>query len=147
MQDETQTRAKARDDAGWTRQAESAAENAKSAVDAASATVKQNARRIVEQQKNVGADRMDDVARAVHGAARDIEQGLPQAADLVEDAAARLEAAAASLRERSIDDLLRGLNDFARDRPAAFFGGAVVTGLALSRFLKSSPARGGKQRS
>jgi len=147
MQDESRTHANPRDDGGWARQAESAAENAKSTVDVASATVRQSARRIAELQKDAGADRIEDVARAVHGAARDIEQGMPQAADLVEDAAARLEAAAASLRERSVDDLLRGLNDFARNRPAAFFGGAVLAGFALSRFFKSSPARGAEQRS
>lgn len=144
MQDESQTRANPRDDGGWTRQAESVIENAKSSIDAGSETVKESARRIAEQQKNAGADRIDEVARAVHGAAREIEQGLPQAANLVEDAAARMEAAAASLRERSIDDVLRGLNDFARERPATFFAGAVLAGFALSRFLRSSPAHGGE---
>jgi hypothetical protein len=142
MQDERRTRAKPRDDGGWTRQAESAAENVKSSIDAGSETLKESARRIAEQQKNVGVDRIEELARAVHGAAREIEQGLPQAANLVEDAAARMEAAAASLRERSIDDVVRGLNDFARQRPATFFAGAVLAGFALSRFLRSPPAHG-----
>jgi hypothetical protein len=63
---------------------------------------------------------------------------MPQAAGLIHDAATRLEGAAASLRDRSVDDLLRSLNDFARNQPAAFFGSAVLAGFALSRFLKSS---------
>jgi hypothetical protein len=139
MPAESQTRANP--DGGWTR-AESAAGNAEGAFDAALGTVKDSARRIAEQKKNVGADRLDEVARAVHGAARDIQQGLPQAAEFVEDAAARLEAAAAALRARSIDDVVRGLNDFARDRPAAFFAGTVLAGFALTRFFKSSAAGG-----
>ncbi len=77
-------------------------------------------------------------SRIVLGAAHEIEQELPQAAGFVHDAATKLEGAAASLRERSVDDLIRSLNNFARTQPAAFFGGAVLAGFALSRFLKSS---------
>jgi hypothetical protein len=49
------------------------------------------------------------------------------------------------LRERSLDDLMQSFGRFARTQPATFFGGAVVAGFALSRFLKSSadaPSRG-----
>ena len=105
---------------------------------AASVTVKERARNVAEQQKQAGADQIGGVARAVHGAAREIEQNMPQAAGFIHDAATRLEGAAASLRERSVDDLMRSLNDFARTQPAVFFGGALLAGFALSRFLKSS---------
>jgi hypothetical protein len=54
------------------------------------------------------------------------------------DGGAKCRGPASSLRERSIDDLVRSLNNFARNQPAAFFGGAVLAGFALSRFLKSS---------
>jgi hypothetical protein len=120
----------------WQRQTTSAAETAKTALEAGSVTVKQGARKLAEQQKQAGADQIGGVARA--GAAREIEQKMPQAAGFIHDAAARLEGAAASLRERSVDDLMRSLNDFARTQPAVFFGGAVLAGFALSRFLKSS---------
>jgi hypothetical protein len=148
MQDETHMGSNPRGYAGgeWKRQALSAAEEAKTALDAASGTAKERARRIAEQQKQVGADQIGGVARAVHGAAREIEQELPHAAGFIHDAAAKLEGAAASLRERSVDDLIRSLNNFARSQPAAFFGGAVLAGFALSRFLKSSAEPGGEQR-
>jgi len=133
------------DDGAWRQQAASAADNAKNAFDAASAGVKQRARKIAERQKDAGADQIDGVARAVHGAAHEIERELPQAAGFVEDAAARLEGLAASMRQRSIDELLRGLNNFARAQPAALFGGAVLAGFALSRFLKSSTEAGGER--
>jgi hypothetical protein len=130
----------------WKRQASSAAEEAKTALDAASGTAKERARRIAEQQKQVGADQIGGVARAVHRAAREIEQELPHAAGFIHDAAAKLEGAAASLRERSVDDLIRSLNNFARSQPAALFGGAVLAGFALSRFLKSSSGHSGEPR-
>jgi hypothetical protein len=42
---------------------------------------------------------------------------------------------------RNIDDLVGGVEDFARQRPVAFMGGAMVAGFALARFMKSSSAR------
>jgi hypothetical protein len=144
MQDDSHTSSNPRGYAGskWKRQTTSAAEDAKTAFDAASVTVKERARKVAEQQKQAGAEQIGGVARAVHGAARELEQKMPQAAGFVHDAAARLEGAAASLRERSVDDLIRSLNNFARSQPAAFFGGAVLAGFALSRFLKSSAEPG-----
>jgi hypothetical protein len=147
MQDDSYTGSSRQGDGGaeWKRRASSAAEDAKASLDAASITVKERARRVAEQQKKTGADQIGGVARAVHEAAREIQQEMPQAAGFVHDAAAKLEGAAASLRERSIDDLVRSLNNFARNQPAAFFGGAVLAGFALSRFLKSSAEPSGEQ--
>ena len=138
MQDETRMGSNPRGYAGgkWKRQASS--EDAKTALNAASVTIKDRARGIAEQQKQAGADQIGGVARAIYGAAHEIEEEMPHAAGFVHDAAARLEGAANSLRERSVDDLVRSLNNFARSQPATFFGGAVLAGFALSRFLKSS---------
>ena len=140
MQDETHMGSNPRSYAGgkWKRQASSAAEDAKTTLDAASVTVKDRARKVAEQQKQAGADQIGGVARAIHGAAHEIEQEMPHAAGFIHDAAAKLEGAVDSLRDRSVDDLIRSLNRFARSQPAAFFGGAVLAGFALSRFLKSS---------
>jgi hypothetical protein len=130
----------------WKRQAEYVAEDAKTALDAASVTVKERARTVAEQQKKAGADQIGGVARAIHGAAHEIEQEMPHAAGFIHDAAAKLEGAANSLRDRSVDDLIRSLNKFARSQPAAFVGGAVLAGFALSRFLKSSSGHSGEPR-
>jgi hypothetical protein len=148
MQDDINMGAGPRDYAGskWKRQASSAAEDAKTTLDAASVTVKDRARKIAEQQKQAGADQIGGVARAIHGAAHEIEQEMPYAAGFIHDAAAKLEGAADSLRDRSVDDLIRSLNNFARSQPAAFFGGAVLAGFALSRFLKSSSGHSGEPR-
>jgi hypothetical protein len=148
MQDKSYTGSNPQEDGGseWKRQASSAAEDAKTALDAASITVKERARTVAEQQKKAGADQIGGVARAIHGAAHEIEQEMPHAAGFIHDAAAKLEGAADSLRERSVDDLIRSLNNFARSQPAAFFGGAVLAGFALSRFLKSSSEHSGEPR-
>jgi hypothetical protein len=69
--------------------------------------------KLAEKQKQAGADQIGGVARAVQGAARETEQNMPQAAGFIHDAAAKLEGAAASLRERSVDDIMRSLSDFA----------------------------------
>ena len=148
MQDDSHVGTNPRDAGGKSkRQTTSAAEEARTALEAGSVTVKQGARKLAEQQKQAGADQIGGVARAVHGAAREIEQKMPQAAGFIHDAATRLEGAAASLRERSVDDLMRSLNDFARTQPAAFFGGAVLAGFALSRFLKSSASPSNERQS
>jgi hypothetical protein len=59
-------------------------------------------------------------------------------ASYVHGAAAQLEDAAKTLRHRSVDELIDGIGSFARAQPAVFFAGAVLAGLALTRFLKSS---------
>jgi hypothetical protein len=100
--------------------------------------VKKRAGQFAEEQKQSGAERIGTMATAIHGAARELEDRMPVAAAYVHDAAARMEDAASTLRQRSVDDLMKSLDSFAQTRPGALFGGAVLTGFALSRFLKSS---------
>ena len=111
---------------------------AKSNMAEATESAKAEARRIASQQKEAGADRLGEMAGAVHGAARTLETGMPQVASYVHGAAAQLEDAAKTLRHRSVDELIDGIGSFARAQPAVFFGGAVLVGLALTRFLRSS---------
>ena len=118
-------------------QAQQAAEQAKQAARQA----KDAAHSMMQRQKDYGADQMDGIARAAHGAAQELETQLPMAADYVRDAASRLERASASLRERDVGELLGSVAQFARTQPAALFGGAIVAGFAVSRFLKSSGSR------
>jgi hypothetical protein len=101
-------------------------------------SAKQEARSLAEQQKRTGAQQISVIARAVEGAADHLEGDMPQASKFVHDMASSLEAAASSLRARNADDLLREAGNFARRQPAMFFAGAVLTGLAFSRFLKST---------
>jgi hypothetical protein len=102
------------------------------------ASLKQEVRETAERQKDAGAERLEGLAEAVHGAADQLAGQLPQAAGYVHGAASRIESVSAALRDRSIEDLLQNAGRLARSQPAALFGGAVLAGIALSRFLKSS---------
>jgi uncharacterized phage infection (PIP) family protein YhgE len=120
----------------------SISDKARSDVAQAAETAKAEARRIASQQKEAGADRLGEMAGAVHGAARSLESGMPQMASYVRDAAGKLEDAAKTLRTRNIDDLMGEVGRFARAQPALFFGGAMLAGFALTRFLKSTAPNG-----
>jgi hypothetical protein len=120
------------------RQTTQAARDAADQARQAALQAREAATSIVQQQKDYGAEQMEGLARAAHGAAEQLEEQLPMAAHYVHDAAARLEQASATLRERSIEELLGSVTQFARSQPAVLFGGAIVAGFALSRFLKAS---------
>jgi hypothetical protein len=96
------------------------------------------AEEVAERQKRAGAERVDEMAKAVHGAADELGKQMPEAAELVHAAASRLEQGAEAVRERNLRDLMATLSDMGRREPLALFGGALVAGFAISRFLKSS---------
>jgi len=98
----------------------------------------QQVQTFAQRQKVAGAEQLGGVARAVHGAAREFEDELPQVARSVHDAAASLDRAASSLREKSAAELVASFNEFGRSRPGLLLGAAIVAGFAASRFLKSS---------
>jgi hypothetical protein len=119
-------------------------DKARSNIAEAADSAKARSRRIAIQQKDAGADRLGEVAGAFHGAARTLEAGMPQTASYIHGAAAQLEDAAKTLRHRSVDELVDEVGSFARAQPAVFFGGAMLAGFALARFLKSSGQRAGQ---
>lgn len=104
--------------------------------------MRHEARSSVDRQKDAAVGRVEGVAHALRRASDDLrEQGQPMFAEYSRQAAEGLESMAGSLSRRNVDDLVEGVEDFARERPAAFLGGAVVAGFALARFMKSSAAR------
>jgi hypothetical protein len=101
--------------------------------------IKQDALDRAEEQKRAGADRLSGMAQAVHQAADQLDPELPpQARTYIHEAADGIDRMSAAIRDRSVGDLMETAGDFARRQPAAFFGGAVLAGFVLSRFLKSS---------
>lgn len=114
-----------------TRQAERAADD-----------MRHRARSAATDQKNAAAGRMEGIAHALRTASDDLQnQGQPTIAEYSRHMAEGLESMAESLGRRDVDDLVGSVEDFARARPVAFLGGAVVAGFALARFMKSSSAR------
>ena len=114
------------------------ADSAKAKLGDVAEPVKEKAIEVAEQQKDAGADQVDHFARAMHGAASAIEQEMPQFANYVHDAGQKLENLANDLRNGSVNDLMDRFGQYAKDQPALLFGGAMVAGFALTRFLKSS---------
>lgn len=96
----------------------------------------------VERQKSAGAGRLDDMARAVHGAADGLNDQMPLAAEFAHAAASRLEKGAGALRDHNMRELVGDLNAFGRRDPLMLFGGAMAAGFALSRLLKSAAHAG-----
>jgi len=91
-----------------------------------------------EEQKRLGADQAEGLARAVHGAADQLQGNSPQIAHYVHEAASAVDGLARSLRDSSPGQLMGQIEDLARRQPVAFFGAAVLAGFALARFAKSS---------
>ena len=100
--------------------------------------LKDRALNFAETQKRTGADRLSDVAGAVERAAGEIEQESPDAARYIRQAAQGVQRFSSQMRERDIEDIAAQARDIARRQPLLVFGGAVLAGLAIARFLKSS---------
>ncbi|MFC3126107.1 hypothetical protein ACFOD4_13650 [Pseudoroseomonas globiformis] len=107
------------------------------------AAAKSKAEDLAERGKQVGADRGEGLAGAARRVADDLEETSPEIARHVRSAADSISSVSASLRDRSVGDLLNEVNGFARRQPAAFFGAAVLAGFAITRFAKSSSESGG----
>ena len=123
------------------------ADAAKTKLGEVTEPAKEKAIEFAEKEKDAGADHMNIVAKAVHGAASQLESEMPQIAGYIHDAGLRLERAADELRQGKVEDLMSKFGDYARDQPAMVFGGAVLAGFALTRFVKSvhhAPPNGGE---
>ncbi|HZH50766.1 MAG TPA: hypothetical protein VEZ16_02685 [Microvirga sp.] len=99
---------------------------------------------IVEQQKAAAAEQVEDIARVLDGVAESAPAGAPY----LRHAATSIRRVSTSLRDRSVDEILRDFGRFAGRRPAAVIGVTLIGGFALARFLKSSADRhaSGRQR-
>jgi len=104
--------------------------------------LKEKAEQLAEQQKQTGTSQARKLASAVHTAARELEGEMPKVANTVHNAARRLEETADNLRNKNVDELIQSFDRYAREQPAVVFGGAVLAGILLSRFLKSSASPG-----
>jgi hypothetical protein len=84
-------------------------------------------------------DTLDQVAEAIRRTGDDLRQQQPQIASAADTAAGQLDRAARYLRETSGQELLGQAEQFARQQPAIFLGGAMMIGLVAARFLKAGP--------
>lgn len=117
---------------------QSVLKDVKSAIGDMAQPLKEKAEQVAEDQKQAGTGHMSALATAVHGAGRELETGMPKIAKAVHGVARQIEQTADDLRNRSMDDLFEGFDRYARQQPALVFGGALMAGFVLTRFLKSS---------
>ncbi len=104
-----------------------------------SSDLQAQAQKAVSDQKEMAASGLMDIVSAIRSAADDLDnrqQG--QVASAVRSLAGGLEEFSQSISRRNVRDMLSDVERFARDHPTAFFGGALLTGLAVARFAKSS---------
>jgi len=101
----------------------------------------EQAEKLAERPKQMGADHAEQIAKAVHKAADQLQDEMPKAAEFVHMAAAQLEKGADTLRNRGISELAGQFNNLGRREPLALFGAALAAGFVASRFFKSSVTR------
>jgi hypothetical protein len=117
-------------------------DQARRAAGDAATEAKRQARQFGEDQKDRAAGSVDGMASALRSAAEDLDQQERGAvAGYARQAASGLDSISDALSRQSVDDLVHTVEDFARRQPAAFLGGAVLSGFVLARFAKSSAER------
>jgi len=124
--------------AGETAKPESIVGEVKARIGEVAEPIKDKAEQLAEDQKQASTGHMRTLATAVHGAARELEGEMPKIANSVHDVAQRLERTADDLRNRNVEQLFEDFDRYARKQPAIVFGGALMAGFVLSRFLRSS---------
>jgi hypothetical protein len=113
--------------------AERVREEASSAARSLASEARDKIRSKLDEQVGTGADLMGDVAGSVRTAANELERNSPRLASFARSAADTIDAYADSMRDRSVDELLRAGTKFARKQPALVFGAAALAGFALYR--------------
>ena len=92
----------------------------------------------VEDQKTAGAGAIGDVARAAKDAADNFQDRAPELANAVRTVAGRVEGISNDIRDRSINELMSSVTEFAGQKPMAFFGCGILAGLVISRLFSTS---------
>ncbi len=90
-------------------------------------------------QKERASSELEGIARALHTTGGQLEeQEQHSVARYINQAAEQTERFSEYLSEREANELVGEVEDFARNRPAVFLGGAFAIGVAAARFLRSS---------
>jgi uncharacterized membrane protein YdfJ with MMPL/SSD domain len=118
---------------------QSTGKNVEQKATQASERVAQQAQLTFENARTTVTKQVSAVARAIDSAADTLQQhdqrGLSQR---VKQYVEKAENASQYLQDKSPRELKDDLDQFARQKPAWFLGGAFVAGLLGARFLKSS---------
>jgi len=100
-----------------------------------------------EEKKKQGAQAIQGFARVIDTAAAEMDKQSPVIGRYFRDAAREVSTLGNNLSNRNLTELVDSASNLARNRPALFFGGAVLAGVAIARFFKSSAGRAGSDQS
>ena len=114
-------------------QAKEVAQDAKDRAGSVAGAIGEKASSIAEDQKSQLADKLEDVAKAVHRSGEQLEGHQDWVAHLVERGAAELSTLATTLRSNDLQGLLGDIGSLARRQPALFVGASMAAGFALTR--------------
>lgn len=92
----------------------------------------------LDAQRERAATGLGSMVDALRESSRQLHGKNETMASYVDGAASQLERFRGGIRERDLNQIVRDVEGFARQRPAIFIGGAFALGLAAARFLKSS---------
>ena len=102
-------------------------------------TTKDRARGALDRQKETATRTLGDFADAIRKAGDELgTRDQSMASNVVRQAADTLEGFSRTLADNGPDELISSVRDFGRRNPAAFLAGAVLVGLAIGRFARSS---------
>jgi hypothetical protein len=119
-----------------------AAEGAKAIASEATASVKTEMRKILDQQIEHGSAYLGHAASSIRTAADDLSKNAPPLAGLADTVADKLDGYAESMKGKTAEDLWDSAVDFTRRQPGLVFGLASLAGFLAYRTIKSTqPAR------
>lgn len=105
-------------------------------------TIRKAASTRIADQKHKASEQIDHVAHALRQTTDSLRgQGLTAVADYTRQAAEQLEKFSHKLDEQDLDQIVDGVQRFARRQPTLFIGAAFGVGMLGARFLKSSSER------
>lgn len=100
---------------------------------------RQKAEGQIAVQKERAADQLEGVSRALRQTGSQLrEQDQASFGNYVEQVAGQTDRLSRFLHEKEADQLVGEVEDFARNKPALFLGGAFALGALAARFVKSS---------
>lgn len=103
--------------------------------------VKQTAAQETDRRLTQVASSLDSIVRALHTAADNLEgDGQIRLAEYTRRAATQVHKSTDYLNTEDAPAMMKDLAQMARDNPGTFVGGSFAAGLALGRFLHSSPS-------
>jgi hypothetical protein len=101
--------------------------------------VKKTTRSVAARQQHNTAASIGDFAAVLRNAAMQLDgQEQTTVSRFASHAADGLENFAGKLRNQDLNGIVRGVESFAREQPAAFLGAAFAAGFLAIRFLRSS---------